>query len=60
MKFGPQHYVPILKIKRGEKAALLQLAPPIQASITPLLEVAERNPLKVPTVAKHLDNAFRE
>jgi Beta protein len=58
MIFGPRHYVPILKIKRGEKLALQQLTPTIRASITPLLEVVERNAAKKPTVAKHLETAF--
>ena len=56
MNFGPHHYMPILKIKRGEKAALEQIAVALRARITPLLEVVERKPDK--SVAAHLETAF--
>lgn len=49
----------MLKVKRGEKAALSALAPPVAARITPLLEIVERKPNKVPTLSKHLDTAFK-
>ena len=60
MTFGPNHYVPVLKVKRGEKAALLALAPALRARITPLLEIVERQPDKAATVSKHLDTAFKD
>jgi Beta protein len=56
MTFGPDHYVPVLKVKRGEKLALKQLAARLQSRITPLLEIVERQPDK--SVAEHLDTAF--
>ncbi len=57
MKFGPNHYVPVLKIKRGEKKALEMLAPAIVRYVTPLLEIVEHKPEK--QIAKHLDTAFK-
>jgi hypothetical protein len=59
MTFGPDHYVPILKVKRGEKAALLALADPLCARMTPLLEIVERRSDKAATIGSHLDNAFK-
>ena len=44
MNFGPDHYVPVLKAKRGEKAALLRLAPVLQSRIIPLLEIVRPPP----------------
>ncbi len=60
MSFGPHHYVPVLKVKRGEKAALLALAAPLCSRITPLLEIVERKADKAPTIEKHLDTAFKD
>lgn len=60
MTFGPHHYVPVLKVKRGEKAALRALAPALRPRITPLLEIVERKADKAPTVEGHLDNAFKD
>ena len=60
MSFGPNHYVPVLKVKRGEKAALLALAAPLSSRITPLLEIVERKADKSPTIDKHLDTAFKD
>lgn len=60
MTFGPNHYVPVLKVKRGEKAALLSLAAPICSRITPLLEIVERKADKAPNLGKHLDTAFKD
>jgi len=59
MTFGPHHYVPVLKVKRGEKRALSLVLPALRTRITPLLEIVERKPDKVATVAAHLDNAFK-
>ncbi len=55
MTFGPHHYVPVLKVKRGEKAALGQLKAGHTARITPMLEIVER---KDKALDKHLDTAF--
>ncbi len=61
MKFGPNHYVPVLKIKRGEKAALRTVSRAVQSRTTPLLEIVERKALAgkpPPKLANHLVNAF--
>jgi hypothetical protein len=57
--FGAHHYVPVLKVKRGEKKALSLVLPVLRARISPLLEIVERKPDKPGTVAAHLDNAFK-
>ena len=60
MMFGPRHYVPVLKAKRGEKTALQLVAPKLRAEITPLLEIVEwRGSTRKPTLSGHLDTAFR-
>lgn len=41
MTFALDHYVPVLKVKRGEKKALQLIAPNLQHRITPLLEIVE-------------------
>lgn len=56
MNFDGDHYVPILKVKRGEKAALQLLSGSVRAKITPLLEIVER---KDKPLDAHLKNAFR-
>lgn len=56
MTFGPNHYVPVLKIKRGEKAALREIAPGIRLHVSPLLEIVERTK---PTIGEHLNTAFK-
>jgi hypothetical protein len=56
MTFGPHHYVPFLKAKRGEKTALRQVSADLRERITPLFEIPERNAEK--NLAKHLDTAF--
>ena len=55
--FGPRNYVPVLKVKRGEKAALASLRSNIQQRVVPLLEVVERTQSK--TVDEHLETSFR-
>lgn len=60
MTFGPHHYVPVLKVKRGEKKALQCISPTLQPQITPLLEIVERKPEKAPTVDEHLNTAFKD
>jgi hypothetical protein len=56
LNFGADHYVPVLKVKRGEKKALRAMAPSLRSRITPLLEIVQRKPEK--GVAAHLDTAF--
>ncbi len=59
MMLDPGHYVPVLKVKRGEKRALRSISPSLRLRITPLLEIVERRPDKAPTVDVHLDTAFK-
>lgn len=56
MTYGAQHYVPVLKVKRGEKAALSLLSDFARARVSPLLEIVERTNN---TVDAHLNTAFR-
>lgn len=58
MTFGPTHYVPILKLKRGEKDALAAIPSRHCSQITPLLELVVRKDDGRPFDA-HLDNAFK-
>lgn len=58
MTFAPDHYVPVLKVKRGEKLALKLLAAQLRCQIIPLLEIVERKTDK--TLAKHLDTTFED
>lgn len=58
MQFGSDHYVPVLKIKRAEKAALSAIGNAHAGAVTPLLEVVKRKsdtPLN-----RHLDTAFKD
>lgn len=59
MNFGAHHYVPVLKVKRGEKNALQAIAAPLRSQITPLLEIVERRSERASTVGRHLDTAFQ-
>jgi len=52
-------YVPVLKVKRGEKAALQSISSALATRITPLLEIVERKPDKAATVEAHLQSAFK-
>lgn len=58
--FGPGHYVPVLKVKRGEKTALQLLGVNLRPHITPLLEIVEWQRSKKPTLSGHLDTAFKD
>lgn len=62
MTFGADHYVPVLKVKRGEKAALRSIPVRLRRHITPLLEIVERRTDRTPTptVEAHLNTAFKE
>ena len=57
MNFGPDHYVPVLKCKIGEKRALQLVAEALRPRITPLLEIVERKSDK--PLTEHLDTAFK-
>ena len=56
--FDHRHYVPILKAKRAEKAALRLISPGLKAGITPLLEIVERRPDKGQSIGDHLKTSF--
>lgn len=56
MRFGSDHYVPVLKLKRGEKHALATLPPGIASSVTPLFEVVEMKPED--SLDHHLERSF--
>jgi hypothetical protein len=58
MVFGPDHYVPVLKVKLGEKKALQRVAAATRSRITPLLEIVERKSGK--RLRAHLDTAFKD
>jgi hypothetical protein len=58
MTFGPDHYVPVLKVKRGERKALQRISSTHLSQITPLLEIVARKPAK--TLNAHLDTAFTD
>lgn len=63
MTFGPAFYMPVLKNKRGEKAALQALSPQVRSWMVPLIEVTERRaqPGKARTpLPKHLMNQFKD
>ena len=61
MTFGPHHYVPVLKIKRGEKRALSSISTSLRKRITPFLEIVERENQNPPiTLEHHLDKAFKD
>lgn len=55
--FDDRHYVPVLKVKRAEKTALRVLRSPVQAALTPLLEIIERRDKDIDL---HLCAAFRD
>ena len=55
--FGPRHYVPVLKVKRGEKQALARILPGLQQHMVPLLEIVARN--SGSTVDEHLTRSFK-
>jgi hypothetical protein len=57
MTFGANHYVPILKAKQGEKAALSRVAGALVPRITPLLEIVERKDGK--GIDAHIETAFK-
>lgn len=56
MNFGANHYVPVLKVKRGEKKALQLIRPDLTKHMTPLLEIVVRTDK---TLDEHLETAFK-
>lgn len=58
MTFGPDHYVPVLKTKRGEKKALQEIAASLRPRITPLFEIVARSPDK--GLPQHLETTFKD
>ena len=57
MIFDARHYVPVLKVKRGEKRALELLPPSVRSRVTPFLEIVERKREK--NLEEHLQTAFK-
>lgn len=57
MTFGPDHYVPVLKAKRGEKKALQEIAAPLRPRITPLIEIVERKSDRA--IDEHIEKTFK-
>ena len=58
MTFSSRHYVPVLKVKRGEKKALAHISPTLKQNVVPLLEIVARNQEK--DVNEHLKTSFRD
>ena len=58
MTFSSRHYVPILKVKRGEKGALANISPTLKQNVVPLLEIVARK--QAPDVDRHLTTSFRD
>ena len=58
MTFDANHYVPVLKVKRGEKKALTLLSQAVKTKITPYLEIIERKRDK--TLEQHLQTSFKD
>ena len=59
MIHAQDHYVPILKVKRGEKRALREIHPRLKHRAMPLLEIVELTDSEK-TLSEHLDTAFRD
>ncbi len=57
MTFDFNHYVPVLKVKRGEKKALTQLSRAVKSKVTPFLEIVKRKIDK--PLSKHLETSFK-
>lgn len=56
MNLSANHYVPVLKVKRGEKAALQAIRPSVRERITPLIQIVERTDK---TIDEHLKTSFK-
>ena len=59
MIHAQDHYVPVLKVKRGEKRALREISPILKPRVMPLLEIVELTDTRK-TLNQHLDTAFRD
>ncbi len=59
MIHAQDHYVPVLKVKRGEKRALREIHPSLKHRVTPLLEIVELTD-SGKTLSEHLDTAFKD
>jgi hypothetical protein len=57
MMLAGGHYMPVLKLKGGEKAALRALAESMKSDVIPLLELVERQ--SKDSLDAHLNRAFR-
>ena len=57
MTFGPDHYVPVLKVKGGEKRALQRFSTLLRPRMTPLLEIVERKTSN--SLTAHLKTVFK-
>lgn len=55
MSYISFHYIPVLKLKRAEKAALALVSEEYKAAVTPFFEVVERGDKHLD---QHLDTAF--
>jgi hypothetical protein len=60
MTFDSNHYVPVLKAKRGEKRALRSVSAGLCSRITPLIEVVERAGPSSQSLDAHLNTAFKD
>ena len=58
MIYAQDHYVPVLKVKRGEKRALREIDINLTHHIIPLLEIVDLTGAK--TLNEHLDTAFKD
>ena len=58
MTLSSCHYVPVLKVKRGEKQALARISPRLRQYVVPLLEIVARK--QAPDIDKHLSTSFRD
>jgi hypothetical protein len=56
VNFGPDRYVPVLKVKRAEKGALTDIGNNHPGAVTPLLEIVAKKPEK--SLPDHIDTAF--
>ena len=56
MSFDANHYVPVLKAKRGEKVALQGIRVTLRERITPLFQIVERTDK---TIDAHLETSFK-
>ena len=59
MNHAQNHYVPVLKVKRGEKRALSELHSDLKHRVMPLLEIVELTDSDK-MLNQHLDTAFKD